>query len=95
MHCPHIFYLLNEQSGIKLGYDIYVPIIMKAHKPLDVMALTSSYNLIKNRTMLLSHMIPIHRLSLKHYPSLYHDHSLGPTESECETYNPKPPLIVV
>jgi hypothetical protein len=69
MHFPHILCLLNEQSGIELGYNLYVPIIMKAHKPLDVTSLTTSDDLIKNVILLLSHMVPIHPLSLGYYPS--------------------------
>jgi hypothetical protein len=76
MHYPHIVCLLNEQRGIKLGYNLYVPIIVKAHMPLDVMTLTCNNNLIKNGIMLLGHMLPIHPLSPGYYPPLYHDHSL-------------------
>jgi hypothetical protein len=69
MHCPHIFYLLNEQSDIELSYDLYVLIIVETHKLLYVMALKSSDNLIENWVVLLGHMAPIYSLSFGHYPS--------------------------
>ena len=46
-HSPIILQMSKVNSGIKLSDDLLVPIFLKAHKCLGMLALTYTYDLLK------------------------------------------------
>jgi len=51
-------------SGIKLGNELFVPILLKSHEILDMFALTCINNLLEQRIIGLFHTPPVHTLCL-------------------------------
>jgi hypothetical protein len=63
-HSPRGINISKVHCGIKLGYNLLVPILSEPHKHLDPLPLTVAYDFIENWVIFPSQVLPIHILCL-------------------------------
>jgi hypothetical protein len=65
-HKDHLF-LVIEKSGVELGDDLLIPIVLNLEQISDTMQVTNLKNPVKVHVLLIPHILNIHILLLDHW----------------------------